>query len=109
MSAVRNIDLKNGDMAGIIVLIIKIDWLVKYVDSLALASGGYGMLLSQNLTFMTYPDKKFIGRQLRDLGGDCRDVARNLRSGKEMSAERIKNSNGSSAIVFLNVSLTTGI
>ncbi|WP_461255441.1 HD domain-containing phosphohydrolase [Treponema sp. R80B11-R83G3] len=100
MSAVRNIDLKNGDMAGIVVLIIKIDWLVKYVDSLSLASGGYGMLLSQNLTFMTYPDTEFIGRQLRDLGGDYRDIARKLRSGKEMSAVRIKNSNGSSAIVF---------
>jgi len=100
MSAVRNIDLKNGDMVGIIVLIIKIDWLTEYVDSLALASGGYGMLLSQNLTFMTYPDSAFIGRQLRDLGGDYRDLARELRSGKEMSAVRIKNSNGSSAIVF---------
>lgn len=100
MSAVRSIDLKNGDMVGILVLIIKIDWLVEYVDSLALMSGGYGMLLSQNLTFMTYPDKKFIGRQLRDLGGDYRDIAGKLRSGKEMSAVRIKNSNGSSAIVF---------
>jgi len=100
MSAVRSIDLKNGDMVGILVLIIKIDWLIDYVDSLSLMSGGYGMLLSQNLTFMTYPDEKFIGRQLRDLGGDYRDIARNLRSGKEMSAVRIKNSNGSSAIVF---------
>jgi len=100
MSAVRNIDLENGDMVGIIVLIIKIDWLVEYVDSLALASGGYGMLLSQNLTFMTYPDNTFIGRQLRDLGGEYVDVARKLRSGSEMSAVRIKNSNGSSAIVF---------
>jgi len=100
MSAVRNIDLKNGDMAGILVLIIKIDWLVEYVDSLSLASGGYGMLLSQNLTFMTYPDTRFIGRQLRDLDGEYRDMARNLRSGKEMSAVKIKNPNGSSAIVF---------
>jgi len=100
MSAVRNIDLKNGDMVGILVLIIKIDWLVEYVDSLSLMSGGYGMLLSQNLTFMTYPDKGFIGHQLRELGGDYRDIARNLRSGKDMSAVKIKNSDGSSAIVF---------
>ena len=100
MSAVRNIDLKNGDMTGILVLIIKIDWLVEYVDSLSLASGGYGMLLSQNLTFMTYPDTRFIGRQLRDLGGEYRDMARKLRSGKDMSAVRIKNPNGHSAIVF---------
>ncbi len=58
------------------------------------------MLLNQNLTIMTYPDEKFIGSQLRDLSGDYRDIARNLRSGKEMSDVRIKNTNGSSAIVF---------
>jgi HD-GYP domain-containing protein (c-di-GMP phosphodiesterase class II) len=100
MSAVRSIDLKNGDMVGILVLIIKIDWLVKYVDSLSLMSGGYGMLLNQNLTIMTYPDEKFIGSQLRDLDGDYRDIARTLRSGKEMSDVKIKNPNGISAIVF---------
>jgi HD-GYP domain-containing protein (c-di-GMP phosphodiesterase class II) len=99
-SAVRNIDLKNGDMAGILVVIINIDWLVEYVDSLALASGGYGMLLSQNLTFMTYPDGAFIGQQLQDLGGAYPEIAKTLRSGKEVSAARIKNQDGSSAIVF---------
>jgi hypothetical protein len=100
VSAVRNIDIKNGGMVGILVVIINIDWLVEYVDSLALASGGYGMLLSQNLTFMTYPDSAFIGSQLQNLGGAYPEIARTLRSGGEISAARIKNSDGSSAIVF---------
>jgi len=73
---------------------------VKYVGSLSLASGGYGMLLSQNMTLMTYPDNAYIGRQLQDLGGAYPEIARKLRSEEEMTAIRIKNQDGSSAIVF---------
>jgi len=100
ISAVRNIDIKNGDIAGLLVVDINIDWLVEYVSSLELASGGYGMLLSQNLTLMTYPDNSFLGSQLQDLGGSYYEIARTLRSGKDVSAARIKNSDGSSAIIF---------
>jgi signal transduction histidine kinase/CheY-like chemotaxis protein len=100
VSAVRNIDLKNGDMAGILVVDIDIDWLVEYAGSLALTSGGYGMLLSQNMTFMAYPDNAFIGRQLQDLGGAYSEIARTLRSGGEISAEKINNSDGRPVIVF---------
>jgi HD-GYP domain-containing protein (c-di-GMP phosphodiesterase class II) len=100
ISAVRNIHKKNGDMVGLLVIDIDINWLVEYVGTLALASGGYGMLLSQNLTFMTYPDSAYIGRQLQDLGGSYPEIARKLRSEGEMTAAKIKNQDGSSAIVF---------
>jgi signal transduction histidine kinase/CheY-like chemotaxis protein len=100
VSAVRHIDIKNGDIAGILVVDIDIDWLVKYAGSLALTSGGYGMLLSQNMTFMAYPDSAFIGRQLQDLGGAYSEIARTLRSGGEVSAARIKDSDGKPVIVF---------
>ena len=100
VSAVRNIDIKNGDIAGILVIDINIDWLVKYAGSLALTPGGYGMLLSQNMTFMAYPDNAFIGRQLQDLGGAYSEIARTLRSGGQVSAARIKDTDGSTVIVF---------
>jgi HD-GYP domain-containing protein (c-di-GMP phosphodiesterase class II) len=87
-------------MVGLLVIDIDINWLVEYVGSLALASGGYGMLLSQNLTFMTYPDSAYIGRQLQDLGGSYPEIARKLRSEGEVTNIRIKNKDGSSAIVF---------
>jgi HD-GYP domain-containing protein (c-di-GMP phosphodiesterase class II) len=100
VSAVRNIYNKNGKTVGLLVIDIDIGWLVEYVGSLALASGGYGMLLSQNLTFMTYPDSAYIGRQLQDLGGSYSEIARKLRSEGEMTAAKIRNQDGSSAIVF---------
>jgi len=100
VSAVRNIDLKNGDMAGILVVDIDIDWLVKYAGSLALTPGGYGMLLSQNVVFVAYPDSAFIGRQLQELGGAYSEIARTLRAGGEVSAAKINDSAGRPVIVF---------
>ena len=100
VSVVRNIDISNGDIVGILVIDINIDWLTEYVSSIALAPGGYGMLLSQNLTFVTYPDSDFVGSQLQDLGGAYQEIANTLRSGGEVSATKIINSDSSSAIVF---------
>jgi len=100
VSAVRKIDLKNGDLAGILVVDINIDWLVEYAGSLALTSDGYGMLLSQNMTLMAYPDNAFIGSQLQDLGGAYSEIARTLRSGGEISAARINDFDGKPVIVF---------
>jgi len=100
VSAVRNIDISNGDMVGILVVDINIDWLVEYIGSIALAPGGYGVLLSQNLTFMTHPDSSFVGDQLQDLGGEYQDIANTLRSGGEVSAAKVTNSDGSSSIIF---------
>ena len=68
VSAVRNIFI-NGNMVGILVVDININWLVDYVSSLALAADGFGMLLSQNLSFMAFPDENYLGSQLQDLGG----------------------------------------
>jgi len=100
VSVVRNIDVSNGDIVGILVVDINIDWLMEYVSSIRLAPGGYGMLLSQNLTFVTYPDSNFLGSQLQDLGGEYQYIASTLRSGKDISAVKITNSDSSSAIVF---------
>jgi hypothetical protein len=100
VSVVRNIDINNGDMVGILAVDIDIDWLVKYIGSIALAPGGYGMLLNQNLTLITHPDSTLVGYQLQDLGGAYQDIADTLRSGGKVSAAKITNPDGSSAIVF---------
>ena len=100
VSAVRNIDVTNGGIVGILTADININWLVEYVSSLGLVSGGYGILLSQNMTLMAHPDSAYIGLQLQNLGGSYEEIARILRSGGEVSARRIEDSNGNSVITF---------
>jgi len=100
VSVVRNIELKNGEIAGLLIIDVNVDWLVEYIGSIKLAQGGYGMLLSQNLIIMTHPDSSFVGSQLQDLGGTYSDIAGTLRSKGEISAAKIKNSDSSSSVVF---------
>ncbi|MDR0453306.1 MAG: response regulator [Deferribacteraceae bacterium] len=100
ISSVRTIDNADGSKAGVISVDINIGWLEQYVTSFALAAGGYGMLLSQNMTLMSHPDKNFLGSQLQELGGSYGDIARILRSGENVSALRILDSDGKDVIVF---------
>ena len=101
VSAVRNI-VVNNEIVGILAVDINVNWLIEYVGSLSLASGGYGILLSQNLTFMAHPDTDLLGNQLQELGAVYGEMARVLRSGENVSAMRIMDPNIGSVIVFCN-------
>jgi signal transduction histidine kinase/CheY-like chemotaxis protein len=101
ISAVRNIDLKNGAMSGILSIDINIKWLKEYVSSIKLAPGGYGMLLNRGLTIITHPDGDLVGVQLDDLSKSFKEAAKDLRLGKDVFARRIIDTNGDSAIVFI--------
>jgi len=101
ISAVRNIDLKNGAMSGILSIDINIKWLKEYVGSIKLAPGGYGMLLNRGLTIITHPNGDMVGLQLDDLGKSYKEAAKDLRAGNNVFARRITDTNGDSAIVFI--------
>ena len=100
ISAVRNIDLKDGEIAGILSIDINIQWLIEYVGSLRLSPGGYGMLLNRGMTFIAHPDSTLVGSQLQDLSKNHEEIAFTLRSGKEVFARQIIDSKGDSVIVF---------
>ena len=102
VSAVQNIIDNDGRIIGILAIDIEISWLAEYVESLAVASGGYGILINQNMTLIAHPDEAYIGLQLHDLGGTYDEIARVLRSGGEVSARRTLGKNGSNDIVFFN-------
>ena len=100
VSAVRNIFDNNNRPIGILILDIDINWLVDYVDSLAIASGGYGILVNQNMTILAHTDKSFVGLQLQDLSASYSEIARILRGGGEVLAKRAAGKNKSIEIVF---------
>jgi signal transduction histidine kinase/CheY-like chemotaxis protein len=100
ISAVRNIDIKNGEIAGILSVDINIQWLMEYVSSLRLSRGGYGMLLNRGMTLIAHPNSALAGKQLQDLGKDYDGAAHILRNGGEVFARRMTDTNGSSVIVF---------
>jgi len=101
ISAVRNIDIKKGDISGILSVDINIQWLQDYVCSLKLTESGYSILLNRGMTVLTHPDITHVGSQLEDLGKSYEETAKILRSHEEVFARRITDINGSSAIIFI--------
>ncbi|MDR2589087.1 MAG: response regulator [Spirochaetales bacterium] len=100
LSGVRNVTMPSGDIEGILAVDINIGWIEEYVGSLALAPGGFGVLLSQNMSIMTWPGRKNIGLQLHEIGGGYEEVARILRKNREVSEMRIIDAEGNKLIVF---------
>ena len=100
VSAVQNIFTKGEDrIAGILTVDFSINWLTEYVSSFAMAPGGYGILINQNMTLMAHPNHEYTGLQLEQLGGSYDEITRILRGGGKVLARRIED-NGKSAIVF---------
>jgi signal transduction histidine kinase/CheY-like chemotaxis protein len=98
ISAVKNIVDEEGNYHGILVIDMNMEWINEYIKTLRLGSGGYGMIVNQNMVIMTHPDQSTPGKQLQELGGPFGDISRRLRVGEEISALRYDS--GGQIIVF---------
>jgi signal transduction histidine kinase/DNA-binding response OmpR family regulator len=88
ISAVKNIIDEEGNYYGILAIDMNMKWITEYIKTLRLGSGGYGMIVSQNMMIMTHPDQSALGKQLQELGKPFRDISRRLRLGEEISTLR---------------------
>jgi signal transduction histidine kinase/CheY-like chemotaxis protein len=76
------------------------EWLNTYIKTLRLGNGGYGIVVSQNMVIMTYPEQDALGRQLQELGGPFGEISRRLRQGEEITALQYDDSGGGRVIAF---------
>jgi signal transduction histidine kinase/CheY-like chemotaxis protein len=111
ISVVTNIDAPQGNIHGILSVDVDISWIQDYIKSLHLAPGGYGMVVSQNMILITNPQIEIVpqkpdsrgeyhGIQLQELGADYQEISRMLRREENISARRIRDTDGSEVIIF---------
>jgi len=100
ISVVRNIDIKNSEIAGILSVDVSIHWLTDYISSLKLSPDGYGMLLNMGGSLITHPNSALVGSQLQVLGEDYKKIEQTLRNGGDVFARRVTDLNGVTSIVF---------
>ena len=100
ISAMREIFDDEGGPQGIIALDMDISWLAGHTRSLKVAEGSYGLVANQYLTLAAHPDSSRLGLQLRELGGDYREISDRLLRGEEITAVKIRDANGLSAVAF---------
>jgi signal transduction histidine kinase/CheY-like chemotaxis protein len=94
ITAVINISGKTGERYGMLALDLDMTWMGEYAKNMRIAPGGYGMLLSRNLTIMFHPDEQALGRQLQELGDGFAEIARSLWVEEEVSGARITSRTG---------------
>jgi len=100
LSLAQEIYGRHGDYYGVLSLDIDISWLMEYAEALQFVEGGYGMIVNQYLRIVAHPHEHFMDSRLQDLGKDYASIADMLRVGRSVSAERIRDTYGESAIVF---------
>ena len=91
---------KNGDYYGVLALDLDISWLMGYAESLQFVDSGYGMIINQYLHIIAHPQNQYRNKRLQDLGNSYVLLADMLRTKHNISAERIQDTDGTTAIVF---------
>jgi signal transduction histidine kinase/CheY-like chemotaxis protein len=100
ISSVKNIMDEEGNYHGILVIDMNMEWINEYIKTLRLGSGGYGMIVNQNMVIMTHPDRSTLNKQLQELGGPFGDISRRLRLGEEITALQYNSAGEGRIIAF---------
>ena len=100
MSLVQMLNGNNGENYGVLAMDIDISWLMEYAEALQFVEGGYGMIVTQYLYVVAHPNEHFMNLRLQDLGESYADIANMLRRNQDVSYVRIRDFDGSEAIVF---------
>ncbi|MDR2801005.1 MAG: response regulator [Desulfovibrio sp.] len=93
----------SGDQLGVLATIMRLPEtaIVQYPEDLSPVGAGYRVLLTPDLRLATYPDRKYIGRSMRDLSPTHASIADLLEQGqKEVSGVDMLNSKGERSIAF---------
>jgi len=78
----------DGMMLGIVCLDVCVNEIGQYISDTALTQGGYGILISQDLTVMAHPNKPFIGLATGDPSITFSIFEDELRCGMDISERK---------------------
>jgi len=103
VSAVKNIFIDNEDSTstwiGVLSLDFSINQLIEYISQ-ATNSGGYSILISQDMNLMAHPNINYVGLQLKDLGDSYAEISSILTRGDEVFSRQIIDKDSGTVIAF---------
>ena len=91
----------NGEEYGVLALDMDLDRLSRYVRSLQFSEGGYGLLLDQNLNFISYPDVYYVGRSFDAVSPEHARLSRELKKSQALHGLALTNSIGEDVVAFI--------
>jgi signal transduction histidine kinase len=96
----RRIFDNAGLPLGIVCLDVRINDTLEYVVETALAQGGFGMLLSQDLTIIAHPNKEFLGLNAGDPSVNVSKFIDELKAGKDIYERELTSYRGEPSVAF---------
>jgi signal transduction histidine kinase/CheY-like chemotaxis protein len=91
---------KNGADYGILSVTMDMVVIADYVKQLQFAEGGYGMLVNQDLVFITHPEEENLNRPMTEVSGSHAGMARYFVEGRtEIPVTRVTTARGEIVIL----------
>ena len=100
ISYTRSIYDNEGRLLGVTCLNVKLADIARSIVDIALAQGGYGMLLSQDLTVIAHANPEFMGANLKDVDLPLSAYAGDLLAGRDILERPLRNWKGENTIAF---------
>ncbi|MDR2589088.1 MAG: response regulator [Spirochaetales bacterium] len=98
-SGKKNASETNASL-GVIALDFTLSRVCKYIESLQQSYGGHGVLLSNSLHIVAYPDAGFLGKSVGEISPQFAELAGELQSSGDVSARIITGAEDRQMIVF---------
>ena len=96
----RGIYDEESNLIAVIAMEVATHVITDYLLDKNLPEGGYGFILDDNLRVLAHPNPDFMFRFLEDTDSELGSLSEDLKSGIDISARRLLNYRGESAIVF---------
>ena len=90
----------EGRRIGVVALHIAVSPIGKEVVETALSSGGFGMLLSEDLVILAHPNQDFVGRSLRDPIIPFSIFSDDLEKGTDVFEDHLTNYKNETSVAF---------
>jgi len=101
MTFARCIHDEDNKRLAVVCLSVNIDDICENIVSIALDQGGYGMVLSQDLTILAHMNKDFIGKNLFDRDTPLSIYADDIASGVDISERPLVSWTNEETVVFM--------
>jgi len=93
----------NNNCIGVVAIDVPLDKIGEIVTDAALNEGGYGMLVAQDMTIISYANPDFVGRAISDPGLATAAFAEGIMGGEGLYEQPMKNWRGEDVIAFSKV------
>ncbi|MCL2231143.1 MAG: ATP-binding protein [Treponema sp.] len=99
----RSIMDRNKNRIGVVAIDVPLDKIGEIVTNAALSDGGFGMLVAQDMTVISYTNPDFVGRHINEPELATSLYAQKIMEGVDLYEQPMKNWRGEDVIAFSRV------